>query len=368
MNQYFSAELAQKVSRGMKETRRKGYFQGGALLYGYKLDGRKIVIDEFNSEVVKFVYEQYSKGVIVKDIISELTAKGITKNGVEFAQNSVYNILKNEKYSGVYMHGEEVIDNMYPQIVPKETYDIVREKINKNRYGRKCVHVDFLLRQKITCGYCGHSINGESGTSRNGQRVYYYKCRGRKKHLANCDKSVIRKEELEKIVLDTVIQELSKAKTIKTIVNGLLDYQNTEITANSNLSLLTKQKKQVDTALNNLLSAIERGVISNTTNKRLKELEQQQEDLERQILIERSKTTIKLSESEIRQYYEQALNLEPQMLINYLIKQIVLFDDKIEIHFNSPIRKSPDDDNQGFLFYSKLIKFNLQDLLFEMYA
>ena len=44
MNQYYSAELAQKVSRGMKETRRKGYFQGGPLLYGYKLDGRKIVI------------------------------------------------------------------------------------------------------------------------------------------------------------------------------------------------------------------------------------------------------------------------------------------------------------------------------------
>ncbi|MDE7330042.1 MAG: recombinase family protein [Clostridia bacterium] len=368
MNQYFSAELAQKVSRGMKETRRKGYFQGGALLYGYKLDGRKIVIDEFNSEVVKFVYEQYSKGVIVKDIISELTAKGITKNGVEFAQNSVYNILKNEKYSGIYMHGEEVIDNMYPQIVPKEIYDIVREKISKNRYGRKCVHVDFLLRQKIMCGYCGHSINGESGTSRNGKRVYYYKCRGRKKHLANCNKSVIRKEELEKIVLDTVIQELSKAKTMKSIVNGLLDFQNTEITANSNLSLLAKQKKQVDTALNNLISAIERGIISNATNKRLKELEEQQEDLERQILIERSKTTIKLNESEIRQYYEQTLNLEPQMLINYLIKQIVLFDDKIEIYLNSPIWKSPDDDNQGFLFYSKSIKFGLQDILFEMYA
>ncbi len=34
MNQYYSAELAQKVSRGMKETRRKGLYQGGAVLYG----------------------------------------------------------------------------------------------------------------------------------------------------------------------------------------------------------------------------------------------------------------------------------------------------------------------------------------------
>jgi len=32
-----------------------------------------------------------------------------------------------------------------------------------------------------------------------------------------------------------------------------------------------------------------------------------------------------------------------------LVKEIVLYDDKIEIHFNSPIRNSP-DDSQGFSF------------------
>lgn len=35
MNQYYSAELSQKVKRGMRETRLKGYFQGGNVLYGY---------------------------------------------------------------------------------------------------------------------------------------------------------------------------------------------------------------------------------------------------------------------------------------------------------------------------------------------
>ena len=36
MNQYYSAELAQKVRRGMRETRLKGNYQGGALPYGYR--------------------------------------------------------------------------------------------------------------------------------------------------------------------------------------------------------------------------------------------------------------------------------------------------------------------------------------------
>ena len=51
MNQYFSAELSQKIKRGMRETRLKGHFQGGYAPYGYKLDGPKIIIDEEAAEV-----------------------------------------------------------------------------------------------------------------------------------------------------------------------------------------------------------------------------------------------------------------------------------------------------------------------------
>ena len=58
MNQYFSAELSQKIRRGMRETRLKGNYQGGPLLYGYKVDGRKIVIDETEAETVRYIYQR----------------------------------------------------------------------------------------------------------------------------------------------------------------------------------------------------------------------------------------------------------------------------------------------------------------------
>ena len=132
-----------------------------------------------------------------------------------------------------------------------------------------------------------------------------------------------------------------------------MEIQQQQIRENSILAVLEKQKRQVEIALNNLVCAVERGIISNTTNKRLHELEQQQEELKRQILIERSKQVVQLQENDIREFYEQALKLEPKMLINYLIKQINLFDDKIQIQFNSPIRISPDDEKLGFSFYSE---------------
>lgn len=89
MNQYYSAELSQKVSRGMRENRLKGLYQGGGVPYGYRVENQKLVIDEEKAQTVKFIYEQYSKGVYVKDIISELTAKGITYKGKRFANNTV---------------------------------------------------------------------------------------------------------------------------------------------------------------------------------------------------------------------------------------------------------------------------------------
>lgn len=126
--EYYSAELSQKVKRGMNETRQKGNFTGGYLIYGYKVENHKVVIDEEKAEVVRFIYEQYARGVYVKDIIKTLTEKGIFNRGRKFAKNTVYNILKNEKYSGVYHHNGETFTNMYPQIVPTDLFEVVRKK------------------------------------------------------------------------------------------------------------------------------------------------------------------------------------------------------------------------------------------------
>ena len=71
-------------------------------------------------------------------------------------------------------------------------------------------------------------------------------------------------------------------------------------------------------------------------------------------LLEKSRNATRISEADIREYYKEALRLEAQALINYLIKEIVLYDDKIEIYFNKPTRTSP-DENRGFSFYTEVV-------------
>lgn len=118
--------------------------------------------------------------------------------------------------------------------------------------------------------------------------------------------------------------------------------------------MLDNQKRQIELSISNILSAIERGVVTNTTTKRLKDLESKQEEIDKELLIERSKTQTKTSEKTIKEFYEAGLKLEPIMLVNYFIKEIILYDDEVKIYFNSPLTISP-EESQGFSFYNKNI-------------
>lgn len=100
--------------------------------------------------------------------------------------------------------------------------------------------------------------------------------------------------------------------------------------------------------------------MSNNAIRRLNELEEQQLEYEKKIAIEKSKTVGLIPKAEIANYYKSALKLEPLLLINYLVDEIILYNDRIEIRFTSPITKSP-DDCQGFLLYSNSTTISCYD-------
>ena len=353
MNQYYSAELSQKIKRGMNETRLKGYFQGGNLLYGYKLDGRRIIIDEEQAEIVRYVYRQYEQGIYAKDIVKELNEKNITFKGKPFEIHMIYKIIQNEKYSGKYHHQEDLIDNMYPQIVPDDLYQKVREISLKNKVGSRSATVNYLLRGKLKCGHCGLPITADSVKNKQGKKFYYYKCSGRKKKLNDCKKTTIAKDKLEKFIVDKIIEKLNEPEIMNQLVKKLLITQEQQQSNNQELVIMQKQKKQLESILENLVRAIEQGVITKTTTERIKTIESKIEALEQQIIIKQSESKTKLTEKTIREYYNKALSRNGRLLINTLINVITVYDDRIEITLNSPIKPSPDDNGRGFLFYTE---------------
>ena len=126
------------------------------------------------------------------------------------------------------------------------------------------------------------------------------------------------------------------------------------------LNVLLREQWQVESSIENVMTAIERGVITNTTTKRLKELEARQEELDKQIIMEKSKNAVRVSEEQIRAYDKEALAFEAQMLINYLVKEIVMYDDKIEIFFYKPTRNSPGESRGCFVYKGRKENFDVE--------
>ena len=62
MAEYYSAELSQKVKRGIKESLIKGNYIGGYILYGFDVVNKKYVINEVESEIVRKIFRDYANG------------------------------------------------------------------------------------------------------------------------------------------------------------------------------------------------------------------------------------------------------------------------------------------------------------------
>ena len=76
MAEYYSQELAQKIRRGLRESRKKGQFCGGSIPHGYYVKDKHLFVDEEKAEIVKFIYKQYSYGKTVPSIIVKMNEKG----------------------------------------------------------------------------------------------------------------------------------------------------------------------------------------------------------------------------------------------------------------------------------------------------
>lgn len=333
MAEYYSAELSQKILRGNNESRKKGNTTGGIMPYVYKIVDKKAVIIPERAEVVRFIYDQYAKNVIVEDIIKSLTDKGVLYNGKPFVRNTVYKILKNEKYSGVYKHGGEVYTNIYPQIVPDELFKMVQDKNANNRYGSLSKYVKYLLHKKVVCGYCGNSINGISGTARSGERKRYYSCFGRYRKKV-CSKKAVSKDTLENVVVQAVTTLFQNSELINSFADKIVAVNLQRLQNQSILNILQQEQDKIIKAKHNIIAAIEQGIITPTTKERLQELEKQQEELSEKILVEQANAKTAIKKSDIMTFIKKALHNNAEHIIDLIVKQVVLFDDKVVIKCN----------------------------------
>lgn len=351
MAEYYSAELSQKVLRGMNESRQKGLFTGGQVIFGYKVMDKKVVIDEDEAKIVRWMFNECASGRLIKSILQELNEKGIMHNGKPLKKTSMYNLMVNEKYIGIHRHGDEVFTNIYPPIVPVEIFNEVKHKLDKNKYGKHKPNVYYLLRNKCYCGYCGHTVSSDAGTSHTGKIMRYYKCYS-KRLQKSCELVPIRKEVLESLVIDVTTTALNTPENLTRIADLVFEAYNIREKDNSVINVLTDELKQVEKSISNILDCMEKGISTDSTKERLEKLELRKRQLQENIVIEQSKNTLKLSKEDIIQYITANLRKETKQMIDLLVKRIEIKNDEIQIYFHYTNKNSPDGKLRwGYSFY-----------------
>ena len=90
MAEYYSAELAEKVTRGHTDNALKCKFNGGSVPLGYRInEERHYEPDPVMSPIVREVFERYAGGESIKELCADMNARGIrTGYGRKFVKSS----------------------------------------------------------------------------------------------------------------------------------------------------------------------------------------------------------------------------------------------------------------------------------------
>ena len=339
MAEYYSAELSEKVVRGMTENVLKGKYNGGTIPIGFKVDEEKFFqIDPLKAPFVVEAFQRYNDGATMKELMNWLNDSGVTTNrNQKFTYNSVQKLLTNKRYIGENHFKDIVMPDSIPAIVDKDLFEEVQQKIKKNSRApaRHKAEDDYLLTTKLFCGMCGAMMFGECGTGRNKVVHHYYKC-ATAKRFKTCKKKTVRKEWLEDLVIAETMKLIQDDAVIDAIVAEVMELQDQE---NTTLPLLEKQMREVENGIENMLNAIQAGVLTNSTKLRLEKLEAQQKELEVRIAEEKIARP-RLSENQVRFWLTRFRKLDPNVkshretLINTFVNAVYLYDEKVLITFN----------------------------------
>ena len=337
--EFYSAELSEKVVRGMTENALKCKYNGGSVPMGYVVDDEQCFkIDPVSAPVVLEMFTLYSKGTSMQTLVNMLNERGMkSSRGGKITLNIMNRLLKNRRYIGEYSYRDVVQPDGIPTIVPQDLFDRVQERTAKNKKApaRHKAEDDYLLTTKLHCGKCGVFMVGESGTSHTMRVHRYYRCVNTKKKRL-CDKKAVKKDWIENLVVEQTMNVIMDDAAVLYIVDAVMDLQTREST---DLPMLKRELEETEKAIKNMLDAIQQGILTSSTKQRLDELEESKSNLEVSILQEEMQRPLLTREQVtfwICRFRETDVTKQEQRqrLIDSFINSVYLYEDKLILTFN----------------------------------
>ncbi len=291
--EFYSLELAAETMKGLMVNARKCKYNGGHVLYGYRVNEEKYYeIEPAEAAIVKDIFSKVASGWSYIEILRYLGEKGTrNRRGKRFGRNSIHDMLRNERYTGTYIfnqnprkhpvtgkrasrhknpQGEIIrVPGGMPQIVSREQWEKIQMMMNKRKQKTSARRRKFLLTGFIACGQCGSAYVGTTSRTKYTVRGYY-SCTKRKNKLACSNKNVPQQKIEEAVMAD--ITEALKSIDVGELTVALNEYYAMENEESMDGRKHTeKELTEVDKKINNLLDVIEDGGANDIVKARLRE-------------------------------------------------------------------------------------------------
>ena len=357
LDQYYSANLAEEVLKGMRENALKGLSTGGRPPLGYDRDehGRYIINPE-TAPVARKIYDLYLSGMGAYLIANTLNNMGLrTQTGNTFHGRTVTDILTNEKYNGTYIYtigeNEIRIPNNHEPIIPKAMWDQVQLLRAQRTKPRLTSDVIYSLTGRLYCGECHGSFSGGGHkTSRNGKKKnYYYVCNNKKYH--NCKNKSINKDKIERYLCQHIVRVLLTDKSIEDIANAFeaAVIEMSKQTTTVPLEKLEKEKIALNKKIAKLLELYlddDSVMPKETLQKKTNEYKQQLKGIEKQIASAKFNFDNVMKREDainflthLRNSFDESNKVLVKGLIDTFVEKVIVYKDKVDITFKVDINK-----------------------------
>lgn len=351
IDQYYSANLAVEVRKGLRENALKGKHAGGQVLFGYSLDEEGYYRPNENAKIVKRIFEEYAAGYPKTEICGRLNAEGYrNQRGKKFNTRTLYDLLRNEKYIGNYVYTidkKETIrldgiikDPPIDRRLWNEVQKLCESGSLKGRARKK--KRSYLLTGRTFCAECGCPISGggskRSGSKKDGKLLYYYKCIGKTKYKNGCQSRSLNKDVFEPKVLQTIMDIVMDEQQIKRIAKStfaeLEVMRDTPVVSTSQLkkelaNILTRQERLTDLYLDGQMN---KSMLDEKNGELQRRKYQIEDELEKRKHIENSED---ITEEDIENFVincvEQIKNSYGQVDDEFMMIMFNTFIERIDV-------------------------------------
>ncbi len=273
-------KLSERIRFGYKRSIEKGVVPGNNNFYGYKKNKGKLEIVEKEAELVRLIFDEYSKGRMGTSKLGHFLYDKYnikSKTNKPLAGIVIARIIRNPKYKGYFCaHKETTVDyhskkrikfkpeewivykdnENCPPIVSEELWEMCNEILNKNSYKHKAhtrTDMRYALSGKIKCYHDKATfIRGSYKNKKTGLINKYWACSNYRKHgrknINGCNTSIIHYEVLLDIFKKVVNTFLNKE-------NGIIKEIYDLITQTKIKKDYTKEVNIIDKKIENIKSA-----------------------------------------------------------------------------------------------------------------